>query len=174
MATRPVCGAHMVAYGPFLYGAVAGLGGLIWSLTVPSTMATWPACGGSYGRIWSPPLWHRCRPVRAHIVAYGTFPYGDMAGLWKFIWSHTVHSSIEMRPTCGGSYGCIWSLHLRRRGQPVRPHMVAYGLFPYGDAAGLWGTYGRIRSLPLWRHGRSVRPHMVAYGLFLYGAVAGL
>ena len=52
--------------------------------------------------------------------------------------------------------------------------MVAYGLFPYGDAAGLWGSYGRMRSLPLWRRGRFVRPHMVAYGLFLYGAVAGL
>ena len=42
--------------------------------------------------------------------------------------------------------------------------MVAYGPFPYGDMAGLWGSYGRIRSLPLWRRGRPVRDHTVAYG----------
>ena len=47
---RPV-GAHMVAYGLFLYGAAAGLLGFIWSHTVPSPMTRRPACGGSYGRI---------------------------------------------------------------------------------------------------------------------------
>ena len=108
------------------------------------------------------------------MVAYGSFPYGDLAGLWGFIWWHTVHSSMETRPTCGGWYGRIQSLPIRRRGRPVRPHMVAYSPCPYGDAAGLWGPYGRIRSLPLWRRSRPMGVHMVTYGPFLYGALAGL
>ena len=71
------------------------------------------------------------------MVAYGSFPYSDVAGLWGLIWSYTVHSSMETLSTGGGSYGRIRSLPLRRRGRPVRPYMVAYGPFPYGDGAGL-------------------------------------
>ena len=70
----------MVAYGPFLqapqpacegsygrirslpYGAAASLGGLVWSHMVPS-------------------LWSSDQPVRAHVVAYGPFPYSAVASL---------------------------------------------------------------------------------------------
>ena len=45
---------------------------------------------GSYGRIRSLPLWHRGRPVRPHMVAYGSFPNGNVADLWGLIWSCTV------------------------------------------------------------------------------------
>ena len=55
-------GSHMVAYDLFLYGAAAGLCGLIWSHTVPSPMAPRPAC-------------------EAYMAAYGSPPYGAAAGL---------------------------------------------------------------------------------------------
>ena len=92
---------------------------------------------GSYGRIRSLALWHSGRPVRPHMVAYGSFPSGDVTGVWGLIWSHTVQSSMETRPSCGGSYGHIRSLPLWRRGRPVRAHMVAYGRLSYGAVAGL-------------------------------------
>ena len=67
----------------------------------------WPE--GSYGRIRSLPLWHHGRPVRPHMVAYGSFPYGDVASLW----SHTVPSPTAPWPACEVSYGRIRSPPLR-------------------------------------------------------------
>ena len=45
-----------------------GLWGPIWSHTVTSSMARRPAYWGSYGRIWSLPLWRGGQPVGAHMV----------------------------------------------------------------------------------------------------------
>ena len=91
--------------------------------------------------------------------------------LWS-IMSNTMRYS--MRLPCGGSY-------------------VAYGPFPYGAAASLWGLiwshtvpspmapqsacedlYGYIRSLPLWRRGQPVRAYMITYSPFSYGTSPGL
>ena len=52
------------------------------------------------------------------MVAYGSFPYGDVAG-------------------CGNSYVRIWFIPLWRRGRPVGAHTVAYGPFIYGAVSGL-------------------------------------
>ena len=55
MAMWPAYGGSYGRIGPFLYGIVAGLRGLIWLDMAASPMALWPACEGSYGRIWSYP-----------------------------------------------------------------------------------------------------------------------
>ena len=96
----------MVAYGPFLYGDVAGLWGFIWSHTVPFSMAPWPAYERSYGRIRSPLLWRHGRSVRAHTVTYGPYP-------------HTVPSPMEPRQAYEGSYSRIGSF------SPMAQHVLA-------------------------------------------------
>ena len=62
--------------------------------------------------------------------------------LWS-IMSNTMRCSV--RPACGGSYGRIRPLPLWHGGRPVGVHMVTYGPFPYGAAAGLWEL--------IWSHG---------------------